>query len=351
MQKWALLIGTFAAMGVSQDISHDLPYVSADIRTAPVAVRTEGGYLLAYEMFVANWYDKNITITGIEISVGGSRVVLEGKALDNAYAHSIPQKGRLAPRQSTMLVLAPFVNEAPAVLDHRIRFRVDGERSDQEIHYPNTPVGKNLLRIHPPLRGDLWVATEGPASKNHHTDGALPFEGRFRVPQRFAIDFVRLYEDREMVHGDPRDVHSYRCYGAEALAVADSRVVVVRDDIPENPGKAQTNALPDTIETLGGNLVILDLGNDRFAAYAHLQPGSIRVKRGDRVQAGDVLGLVGNSASPYPHLHFQVMDGPSMLLADGMPYVFDSFLHEGKRVLDELPLNGCQLAFDYEPKK
>jgi murein DD-endopeptidase MepM/ murein hydrolase activator NlpD len=44
------------------------------------------------------------------------------------------------------------------------------------------------------------------------------------------------------------------------------------------------------------------------------------------VRRGDVLGKVGNTGnSQAPHLHLHVMDGPSPLLANGIPYVFDSF--------------------------
>ena len=76
-----------------------------------------------------------------------------------------------------------------------------------------------------------------------------------------------------------------------------------------------------TLETVAGNHVNLDLGGGVFAMYAHLQPGSIRVKVGDRVSRGQVLGLVGNSGnSTEPHLHFQLMDRNSPLGSEGLPY-------------------------------
>jgi murein DD-endopeptidase MepM/ murein hydrolase activator NlpD len=77
--------------------------------------------------------------------------------------------------------------------------------------------------------------------------------------------------------------------------------------------------------------VILALGKGRFAFYAHLKPGSVRVERGDRVREGEVLGLLGNSGSSTgPHLHFQVMNRPSALASDGLPYVFDRFRLTGR---------------------
>jgi len=68
-----------------------------------------------------------------------------------------------------------------------------------------------------------------------------------------------------------------------------------------------------------------------------LQPGSRKVKPGDKVAAGQVLGLLGNSGnSDAPHLHFHVMDGPSPLKSNGLPYVFTKFTGQGV-VTDEAP--------------
>lgn len=71
---------------------------------------------------------------------------------------------------------------------------------------------------------------------------------------------------------------------------------------------------------------MLDIGRGAFALFAHMQPGSVTVRPGARVKRGDVLGKVGNTGNTSaPHLHFHVMDGPSPLLANGIPYVIDRF--------------------------
>jgi len=76
----------------------------------------------------------------------------------------------------------------------------------------------------------------------------------------------------------------------------------------------------------GGNRIVLDLGDGRFAAYAHLQAGSVRVRPGEQVTRGQPIGKAGSSGTNGgPHVHFQVMDRPSLLFADGLPYVFDKF--------------------------
>src|SRR5207249_8349163 len=91
-----------------------------------------------------------------------------------------------------------------------------------------------------------------------------------------------------------------------------------------------SRAVPITLETVGGNYVILDLGKGNFAFYAHLQPKSIRVRLGQKVRRGQVLALLGNSGnSESPHLHFHVTNGNSPLGAEGVPYVFESFELQG----------------------
>jgi len=103
-------------------------------------------------------------------------------------------------------------------------------------------------------------------------------------------------------------------------------VVKVIDDLPEQvPGVFPEGISPEEAD---GNSVILDIGGGN---YAHFQPGSIRVKEGDRVEWGEVLALVGNSGNSLaPHLHFHVMNGPLSLASNGLPYEVDSFTVTGR---------------------
>jgi murein DD-endopeptidase MepM/ murein hydrolase activator NlpD len=81
-----------------------------------------------------------------------------------------------------------------------------------------------------------------------------------------------------------------------------------------------------TRATICGNYVVLKLGEAEYALFAHLKPGGIKVKPGERVKRGDVLGYIGNTGnSDAPHLHFHAMSGPSPLASEGIPYVFPQF--------------------------
>lgn len=228
----------------------------------------------------------------------------------------------------------------PAVLRHTLTARINpaadtaGTGGGAEIKSTGAEIklqaGRQLV-LSPPLRGDGWLAANGPSNTSGHRRALIPVGGAAHIAQRFAIDWVQLREDGKTWAGDQLKNESYRAYGAEVLAVADGTVTAVKDGIPENIPGATSRAVPITLETVGGNHVILDLGQGRYAFYAHLKPGSLRVKLGDKVKRGQVLGLVGNSGnSTEPHLHFHVSNKNSPLSSEGLPYVLDSFEVQGK---------------------
>jgi hypothetical protein len=176
----------------------------------------------------------------------------------------------------------------------------------------------------PPLRGNGYVAADGCCDSVRHVRALLALNGTFYLAQRYAIDWEQIDDEGRILVGDAKDTRSYRIYGAPVLVVADGTVVASRNDLPDQmPGK-----LPDglPIGEADGNFAILDIGGGAYALYAHMQPGSVRVRAGDRVRRGDQIGTVGNSGnSQAPHLHFQMMDAASGLAANGIPYVFDGF--------------------------
>jgi murein DD-endopeptidase MepM/ murein hydrolase activator NlpD len=70
----------------------------------------------------------------------------------------------------------------------------------------------------------------------------------------------------------------------------------------------------------------MDCGNGVYAAFCHMQKGSVDVQKGMKVAAGDLLGRIGHSGnSTAPHLHFQLMNGPDPMTAAGVPAVFDRY--------------------------
>jgi murein DD-endopeptidase MepM/ murein hydrolase activator NlpD len=107
-------------------------------------------------------------------------------------------------------------------------------------------------------------------------------------------------------------------------AVADGPVVAVVDDLAEQVPGTLPVGLP--LDQYPGNRVIQHVGGENYVMYAHLKTGSVKVKVGDRLTAGQLLGAVGNTGNTdAPHLHFQLMSDQDPLRANGLPFLFDKF--------------------------
>jgi len=211
----------------------------------------------------------------------------------------------------------------------------------------------------PPVEGANWLASDGPGNDpdNHHRRGIIVLNGRVATSRRYAVDWMQIKQGVSF-SGDARDVHSYYAYGKSVLAVAAGRVVTARDSLPDNvPGHGESfhPAVPITIETVAGNTITLQLGGGQFAYYMHLQPGSLRVKPGERVRRGQVLARIGSSGDARePHLHFEVTNSSKPLLGEGVPYLIDRYrcrTGNGGPIelrIHEVPLNKSVVVFGDE---
>ena len=92
------------------------------------------------------------------------------------------------------------------------------------------------------------------------------------------------------------------CYGRPILAPAAGRVLWARDGARELPPFRERK------KHEAGNFVILQHAENEFTEFRHLQRGSVTVKPGDQVTAGQLIGRCGNSGGAVtPHLHFAVL--------------------------------------------
>lgn len=167
------------------------------------------------------------------------------------------------------------------------------------------------------------------------------FNGMLINSQRFAIDWKQINEAGAFFEGDKTKNESFVDYGAEVIAVADGTITSTLDElVPNTPGvlPARDPVLASqlTINNVDGNFIIQDIGDSQYGFYAHLQKGSLLVKPGDTVQKGQVIAKLGNTGnSSVPHMHFHLMNGPSALGSDGLPYEIDAFEYAGQVDLTE----------------
>jgi hypothetical protein len=291
---------------------------------------------LVYELETTNFSSGGVTIEGLEIidaDTGDTVHVLDAEEVAGRLqpAGSRESVDTLEPAMTALVFLHVTVDEPSDVPDrliHRVSVRAEAAPPDRrritETIGETEVDRRDVITVGPPLRGSNYVAADSCCDAIRHTRAALPIDGQVWLAQRYAVDYEQLDSEDRIYDGPRNDNESYAIYGEEALAVADGTVVRVTDGIAENvPGEFPEGI---TLEEADGNSVIVDLGGDDYALYAHFQPGSIPVQEGDRVERGDVLGLVGNSGnSVAPHLHFHVMSRPLSLASNGLPYAIDSY--------------------------
>lgn len=338
----------------------DFPSVQLEIRTpfSPTAVPSGGREHLVYELHLRNFGKRPLPLSGLEIldpNLGATVAVFEGPQLEGLIspigqgALTVADGLMLGGGRSCIVFLRlASTGTAPVRLQHRIRSGTEFTTG------PLVSVSSSqmLRRLGPPLEGRDWVPTNNAGADAHHRVGFLALGGVASIARRYAIDWKRQRAGAWFA-GDEASVRAYHAYGQAVLAVADATVVVATDGFPDNrPRTAEgfTPAREITMQSVGGNVVTLDLGDGLFASYAHLQPGSLQVRARDRVRRGQVLGAIGNSGdSRWPHLHFQVTDGPSLLGSEGVPYVIDAYSEtvDGRREQrrGEMPMREARIDF------
>lgn len=101
--------------------------------------------------------------------------------------------------------------------------------------------------------------------------------------------------------------------GVSVLASAPGTVIGTRDGMPETTPaelKSRTNIRGREC----GNGVTIRHSGKWTTQYCHMKAGSVRVRRGDKVETGDRLGDVGLSGlTQFPHIHVAVREGDTVI--------------------------------------
>ena len=202
--------------------------------------------------------------------------------------------------------------------------------------YVNTPFIFDF-----PLRGEC-MSPNTPGNR-------VPSHGTNRFGTRYAYDFLQVDWTRR---GHPNyRVHwlSYLlfgvslskcyCWGKDIYAPCSGTVVDAKDFYKERRRafflsdifialKSAHFFRPrrDSIQSVTGNYIIIKYDDHIYAAFAHLKYGSVKVRIGQKVKKGDLLGCIGHSGNSFfPHLHFQLMDSDDMCSAKGIPCAFANY--------------------------
>ena len=324
--------------------------LAGSVLTHPSAVRGTDGLLhIAYELVVTDATQFAAEVERVEVRDARTERVLltlSGDALSSRMNPVGGQPAGSAPHSTTLLassgsaviwldVVVRRKADLPEVLDHRVESATVPTPSQESIPFTSV-IGEVPLATRPPFKlgppvrsSGIWGAGEGCCDNDtHHRRGLLVVDGNEVVPQRFAIDWMRLDEQHRAWIGDPHELSSYLSYGQPLIAAAAGEVVVARDGFPDQ--QPPDNPTPPPFAELPGNRVVLRIAPGIHLLYAHMKPGSVRVREGDRVRRGQRLGTLGNSGnSATPHLHLQLQTTRSFA-SDGLPLVFERFRFLGQ---------------------
>lgn len=207
----------------------------------------------------------------------------------------------------------------------------------------------DAVTVTAPVTG-RWLAVNSPETK-------VPSHGIHAYGQTFAIDLVHEPEDEDRPQPGSgtgmRPPQDYPAFGRPVRAMVDGQVVAAADGQRDHRSRSSTAAivymmLEGMVREIGGprfivgNHVTIRTPDGTYALVAHLRQGSVQVLVGDEVRAGEQIGECGNSGNTSePHVHAQLMDRRSLMVARGLPMAFAGIVVEGgegsDRALDGLP--------------
>ncbi|GBD17227.1 Murein DD-endopeptidase MepM [bacterium HR26] len=239
------------------------------------------------------------------------RLVQWGRALVEA-----PRRVLLIAGSLLMTILSPPVllfSLAQLGGELLVRLRYRGR-----LPAPDTYRQKVRYRL--PVTGCWTVYNGGVTPETSHSWGL--------AGQRYAYDLVVCDEDGRSCRVDPaRRPEDCYSWGQPVVAPAGGVVVTARDGHRDCPWVGIVD--PFAWSPLG-NVVVIRHAEREYSLLAHLQRGSVCVRPGQPVEAGQMVGRCGNSGhSTEPHLHFQVQDNPRFLLAASLPVQFDGWWRLG----------------------
>ncbi|MEP6647871.1 MAG: peptidoglycan DD-metalloendopeptidase family protein, partial [Saprospiraceae bacterium] len=195
---------------------------------------------------------------------------------------------------------------------------------------------------------------EKPSMTRNKTKMTLPFTGEWIVfwggdtkeqnyhiisrSQKNALDIMKMDEKEKTFRTNGKKNEDYYAFGQPLIAPCDAEVVTVIDGVKDNiPGEMNTDQVT-------GNTVVLKTAAVEYILFAHFKLNSIKVKVGDKVTRGQMLGLCGNSGnSSEPHLHFHIQDKENMIGSTGIKCYFDNLMVSGVLKSDYSPVRGDRI--------
>ncbi len=222
------------------------------------------------------------------------------------------------------------------------RLPVDYDESVVSNITPRVYIAKNDYYL--PLKGKI-IVWDGHDFYSHNRRSASETASS-KIAQitanssRYAYDLMSVDEKGSMYGGSPYKKENWYSFGKPVYVPLEGVVVATQNDIPDNDFDGKTVKSPKLDPKADpegmGNFVIIQHANGEYSMMLHLETGSVRVRPGQAVRAGDEIGEVGFSGTVvYPHLHYSVTNGTKELAAEGLPNYFNNYkLYRGNTTVN-----------------
>ena len=321
----------------------DTAAVSVAPRPARVLVEAAASdQRLNFDFVVRNPTRDTVRIRRVEVSVrdrAGALVLrrdVDGSGASPAILTLRPD--RELPPGDSGLVFNPFASFAPDLdlASLRYRFELEGKDTayvaETEVR-PERWAPRTALVL--PLAGRQWVLHGHDFLAHHRRWNPLhPVARMFGATgsfSRYALDLVPVDERGEIRRGRSDANDDFFGWGAPLRAPGDGVVLAAYDgDADDDRATRRSSFDPERLARdpmhFYGNYVVIDHGGGEVSLLGHLMRGSVTVRPGERVRAGQAIARMGASGSAefVPHLHYELRTGPGMA-ADGLPAYFRGF--------------------------
>jgi Peptidase family M23 len=334
--RFLLLWAVLSPCVFSQTVDPKPVQVTADFVFPPSPILQAGSQHLVYELRLTNFGSLTYTLDAIDVKAGDRNFAFSSNDL-KTLIRLLGDKTGSSPNQTlepgrSFIVFLELDFDRASEISHALQHTIHFTAQDKSAHIVSAELNvreRAPIVVQAPLRGSDWFAMSATGPNSYHRRALMVEGGQAWLAQRYAIDFVQFHmvDGKAYTWKGPENQNaSYFCYDQPIHSVAAGKVVQVMDGLPENVPHSQKLAIDLTWQNAGGNHVVIDIGFGLYAFYAHMRPGSLTVKEGDVVTAGQIIGHVGNTgSSTEPHLHFHIIDRPQFLSGQGVPYEFANF--------------------------
>ncbi len=194
-------------------------------------------------------------------------------------------------------------------------------------------IERNITKLQLPFKKEWTVIWGGDTKElNYHVESEM---------QKNAFDILITDKKGNSYKTNGKSNEDYYAFGKELFAPCDGEIIKVLDGIVDNK-IGEMNSIDVT-----GNTIIIKTNNNEYLFFCHFKNGTIKLKEGEKVKQGQLLGLCGNSGhSSEPHLHFHIQNTKDINSGTGIKCYFEKLKVNGKLKEDYSPIQNDKISIE-----